>query len=103
MIDTGWETGSWGGKENRDRFFFLKQGCGKQSFTHQSKKALFKLQHSVKVAGEHSWQSGWEAGWSSKQSSLCNTSLEELNRLLKQTPTEGERTTFEYPEAPICA
>lgn len=21
MIDTGWETGSWGGKENRDRFF----------------------------------------------------------------------------------
>lgn len=25
MIDTGWETGSWGGKENRDRFFFLSR------------------------------------------------------------------------------
>ena len=32
MIDTGWETGSWGGKENRDRFFFLKAGLQKAEF-----------------------------------------------------------------------
>lgn len=104
MIDTGWETGSWGGKENRDRFFcFLSRVAESRIFMHQSKKELFKLQHSVKVGGEHSWQSGWEVVWSPKRSSLRNTSPEELHKLLKQTPTEGERATLEYPEALTCA
>lgn len=35
MIDTGWETGSWGGKENRDRFSFLKSRVAEsRAFTH---------------------------------------------------------------------
>lgn len=43
MIDTGWETGSWGGKENRDRFFFLKQGCRKQSFYTLVKERIIQV------------------------------------------------------------
>lgn len=44
MIDTGWETGSWGGKENTDRFFFcLKQGCRKQNFYALGKERIIQV------------------------------------------------------------
>ena len=38
MIDTGWETGSWGGKENRDRIFFFKARLQKAEFLHISQR-----------------------------------------------------------------
>lgn len=43
MIDTGWETGSWGGKENRDRFFFFKAGLQKAEFYTLVKESIIQV------------------------------------------------------------
>lgn len=42
MIGTAWETGSWGGKENRDRFFF-KAGLRKAEFYTLVKESIIQV------------------------------------------------------------